>query len=104
MASLRSSIAQLRGCIAKLRDDEEVPLICPTCQNVFVGMASMPAPLSFQGVAFFAWGCFRDFMFRALRYATPGAFSGEVDTGSREENASNKSWSRVPIPSERKRL
>ena len=33
-----------------------VPLICPTCQNVFAGKASMPAP-----PCYFAWGCFRYF-------------------------------------------
>src|SRR5712671_1776337 len=33
-----------------------VPLICPTCQNVFAGKASMPAT-----PCYFAWGCFRYF-------------------------------------------
>jgi hypothetical protein len=36
-----------------LCDDEEVPLICPTCQMLF--RASMPA------AAYVAWGCFRYF-------------------------------------------
>ena len=42
----------------KLRDDRPVPVICPTCQNVFAGSlkASMPAT-----PCYFAWGCFRYF-------------------------------------------
>jgi len=42
----------------KLRDDGIVPLICPTCQNVFEGSrkAIMPAT-----PCYFAWGCFRYF-------------------------------------------
>jgi hypothetical protein len=36
-----------------LRDGEEMPLICPTCQFAFE--ASMPA------ACYFAWGCFRYF-------------------------------------------
>ena len=40
----------------KLRDDAIVPLICPTCQNVFADKASMPATSGY-----FAWGCFRYF-------------------------------------------
>jgi hypothetical protein len=40
----------------KWRDDGMVPLICPTCQNVFAGKASMPAP-----PCYFAWGCFQYF-------------------------------------------
>jgi hypothetical protein len=41
-----------------LRDDAAVPLICPTCQNVFAGSlkASMKAI-----TGYFAWGCFRYF-------------------------------------------
>src|SRR5260370_39521937 len=44
--------------VYKLRDDGIVPLICPTCQNVFAGSlkASMPAT-----TCYFAWGCFRYF-------------------------------------------
>src|SRR5713101_2750486 len=34
-----------------------VPLICPTCQNVFASKASVPAPPP----CYFAWGCFRYF-------------------------------------------
>ena len=34
----------------KLCDDEGVPLICPTCQNIFSGKASKPAS------PFFSWG------------------------------------------------
>jgi hypothetical protein len=39
-------------------DDGLVPVICPTCQNVFAGSpkASMPAT-----PRYFAWGCFRYF-------------------------------------------
>jgi hypothetical protein len=33
----------------------------------FLAQASMPAPLSFQGVAFFAWGCFRYFWLATAR-------------------------------------
>jgi hypothetical protein len=40
------------GGVNRLRDDEEVSLICPTYQ-VFL-QASMPA-------CYFAWGCFRYF-------------------------------------------
>jgi len=40
----------------KLRDGGIVPLICPTCQNVFAGKASTPAI-----PCYFAWGCFRYF-------------------------------------------
>src|SRR5688572_24875110 len=42
----------------RMGDDGYVPVICPTCQKVFVGSlgASMPA-----AAAFFAWGCFRYF-------------------------------------------
>jgi hypothetical protein len=46
-----------RSC--KLRDVEFVPVICPTCQIIFAGKASMPAPpflfkgfLSLHGVVF----------------------------------------------------
>ena len=37
-----------------LRDNGMVPLICPTCQNVFAGEASMPAtpPVTLHGVVF----------------------------------------------------
>jgi hypothetical protein len=35
-----------------LRDDEEMPLICPTCQIVFRCM---------HAACYFAWGCFRYF-------------------------------------------
>jgi hypothetical protein len=45
----------------KLREDGVVPVICPTCQNVFALKASMPAPPSY-----FAWGCFRYFLFRFM--------------------------------------
>jgi hypothetical protein len=46
----------------KLRDDGMVPLICPTCQNVFAGKASMPAT-----PRYFAWGCFRYFSWERAR-------------------------------------
>jgi hypothetical protein len=43
------TIRDLRG-VSRLRDAENVPLICPTCQNVFAGQASMPAnPFVFKG-------------------------------------------------------
>jgi hypothetical protein len=40
----RNFDGQRHGRFYKLRDDGMVPLICPTCQNVFAGKASMPAP------------------------------------------------------------
>ena len=39
-----------------------------------------------------------------LNPSRSGAFSSEVGTGSRQENASNQNQSPVPIPSERKRF
>src|SRR6266481_2760171 len=41
--SHRNFDGQRHGQSYKLRDDGMVPLICPTCQNVFAGKASMPA-------------------------------------------------------------
>jgi len=41
------------GGFAGLRNDEGMPVICPTCQRAFE--ASMPA------ASYFAWGCFRYF-------------------------------------------
>jgi hypothetical protein len=51
------AIGQGQG-VYKLWDDGIMPLICPTCQNVFAGSlkASMPA-----ATGYFAWGCFRYF-------------------------------------------
>ena len=44
----RCSLQYWQSC--KLRDEGFVPLICPTCQNVFSGKASMPAtPFAFKG-------------------------------------------------------
>ena len=41
----------------KLRDVEIVPVICPTCQNVFAAKASMPAtPVTLHGVVFDIFG------------------------------------------------
>ena len=42
----RSADGRARSGIYRLRDDVDVPLICPTCQNVFAGppKASMRAP------------------------------------------------------------
>src|SRR6202051_1573062 len=40
----------------RLRDNAIVPLICPTCQNVFKGRSKPPAL-----TRYFAWGCFRYF-------------------------------------------
>ena len=42
--------------ICRLRDDAIVPVICPTCQNVFAGVQSLQRP-----GAICAWGCFRYF-------------------------------------------
>jgi hypothetical protein len=46
------------GHFCKWRDGVIVPVICPTCQNVFAGpvKTSMLAAKSY-----FAWGCFRYF-------------------------------------------
>src|SRR5882724_9229904 len=50
----RNFDGQRHGQSYKLRDDGMVPLICPTCQNVFAGKASMPAPppVTLHGVVF----------------------------------------------------
>ena len=53
----------------KLRDDGIVPLICPTCQNVFAGKASMPAT-----PCYFAWGCFRYFSWSEHRVGLAAVF------------------------------
>jgi hypothetical protein len=37
-------------------DDGDIPLICPTCQNVFRAQG-----IHAGGSPFFAWGCFRYF-------------------------------------------
>jgi hypothetical protein len=42
----------------KLRDDRIVPVICPTCQNVFAGSLKPSIPAT---PCYFAWGCFRHF-------------------------------------------
>jgi hypothetical protein len=47
--------------VCNWRDCGIVPLICPTCQSVFAVKYPCQRPLSFQGVPFFAWGCFRYF-------------------------------------------
>jgi hypothetical protein len=48
----RRMVAERRA-FRGLRDGEEMPVICPTCQPAFD--ASMPA------AGTFAWGCFRNF-------------------------------------------
>src|ERR1700682_4117306 len=53
----RNFDGQRYGRFYKWRDDAMVPLICPSCQNVFAGKASMPA----TPPCYFAWGCFRYF-------------------------------------------
>src|SRR6266568_3925675 len=40
-----------------------VPLICPTCQNVFAGSLNESMPATPKG--YFAWGCFRYFSLEA---------------------------------------
>ena len=45
-----------------MRDDGIVPLICPTCQNVFAGVRSEHRPR-----CYFAWGCFRYFSWERER-------------------------------------
>ena len=52
-------------------DDGIVPLICPTCQNVLAGKASMPAT-----TCYFAWGCFRYFGWeRSAAPSSPSSLS-----------------------------
>jgi hypothetical protein len=43
------------GSAPKLREIAIVQVICPTCQNVFAGMA-------YRSFPYFAWGCFRYFL------------------------------------------
>ena len=46
----------------ELRDDTSVPVICPTCQNVFRRIAQIiPGQTT---PCYFAWGCFRHFRCR----------------------------------------
>jgi hypothetical protein len=49
------------GRLQGLRDDEGMPLICPTCQLFFE--AFMPR----HAACYFAWGCFRYFRERSCR-------------------------------------
>jgi hypothetical protein len=35
-----------------LDDDEDMPVICPTCQNVFAGSLKRPDPVTLHGVVF----------------------------------------------------
>ena len=49
----RAAMVAARRAFTGLRDDEEMPVICPTCQLAFD--PSMPAACTF------AWGCFRYF-------------------------------------------
>ncbi len=52
-------VGQGPWAFCKWRDDGIVPLICPTCQNVFAGIAqSYPCQ---RPPCYFAWGCFRYF-------------------------------------------
>ena len=67
-----SPMWQGHGRSYKLRDDGIVPLICPTCQNVFAGKASMPAP-----PCYFAWGCFRYFRLGARTASALRLFPGD---------------------------
>jgi hypothetical protein len=56
-----------------LRERAIMPLICPTCQNVFARReASMPA-----SPGYFAWGCFRYFGFLGVAFlvASPSSLS-----------------------------
>src|SRR5688572_15789382 len=65
------------GRVYNWRDGGIVPVICPTCQSVFAAESSIPAALCFQGVPFFAWGCFRYFCLprRSSRAGLPCALS-----------------------------
>jgi NAD(P)-dependent dehydrogenase (short-subunit alcohol dehydrogenase family) len=46
------------GSTKQVRDDEVVPLICPTCQMLSRDRQSHPCQ---QPLGYFAWGCFRYF-------------------------------------------
>src|SRR6202035_6067050 len=58
----RHMVAERRA-FTGLRDGEEMPLICPTCQLAFE--VSTPA------ACYFAWGCFRYFGSAHLRRGDP---------------------------------
>jgi hypothetical protein len=49
--------------VSRLGDAENVPLICPTCQNVFCGQASMPATPLFARGSLLCMGLFSIFLF-----------------------------------------
>src|ERR1700730_13432833 len=68
--AVRTGNGQRHRRFYKLRDDGMLPLICPTCQNVCAGKASMPAT-----PCYFAWGCFRYFSWERepRRIPQPGA-------------------------------
>jgi len=54
-------------------DDENMPVICPTCPNVFAGIAQKAGP------CYFAWGCFRYFFVeRPIHGSAPGATAKAV--------------------------
>jgi hypothetical protein len=75
-----------RYCMATalsgLRDGEEMPLICPTCQLAFE--ASMPA------ACYFAWGCFRYFGART--------FEGDFSNVTRSYAGKKASAERLMAP------
>jgi hypothetical protein len=63
-----------------LREDGIVPLICPTCQNVFTLKASMPTTASY-----FAWGCFRYFGRSERCFGLAAVWTGLVTVSGRME-------------------
>jgi hypothetical protein len=52
------------------RDVTFLPLICPTCQNVFAG-----SDLGIDHAGYFAWGCFRYFGLGGLPRRSPSVFA-----------------------------
>jgi hypothetical protein len=58
--------------VYQLRDDRLVPLICPTCQNVFAGKASMPASPLFVRGSLLCMGLFSMFLLGAGPARPPG--------------------------------
>jgi hypothetical protein len=67
------------GHFCKWRDGVIVPVICPTCQNVFAGpvKTSMLAAKSY-----FAWGCFRYFSLEGARRWPCGSLSALLAASS----------------------
>ncbi len=70
---------QGHGRVYNWRDGGHVPVICPTCQNVFRGPASTPAPPFFSRGCFLCMGLFSIF----LLWRAPGRPFGRPDHPAR---------------------